>query len=152
MTTATLKSISWNLSVECRLVTHFFHLSRLEAWRFIKLTLGILPKIYKPQLIDHGDFTPHSTVYLALCLKSAILEIKHILLADPEIDVFNNQKLVALYTMLYSIVPEMSNVLKVYNNPRRFVRLQRKNEECKRKWELTEQIKIAQKMKKNYHI
>ena len=131
--------------VECRLVTWFFHLSRLEAWRFIKLTLGIPPKFYKPQFIDHGDFTPHSTVYVGLHLKSAILEIKHILLADPQIDVFNNQKLVVLYTMLFSFRPKMKNVVKVYNNPGRFERLQSKNDECKRKRELMEKIKNAQK-------
>ena len=132
-------------SVECRLVTHFFHLSPLEAWRFIKLTLGLSPKFYKPQFIDHGNFTQHSTVYLGLCLKSAILEIKRILIADPQIDVFNNQKLIVLYTMLFKFLPEMRNVVKVYNNHRRFIRIQRKNDKHKRKRELTEQIKSAQK-------
>ena len=131
--------------VKCRLVTRFFHLSRLEAWRFIKLTLGIAPNFYKPQFTDHVDFTPHSTVSLGLHLKSAILEIKWILIADPIIDIFNNQKLVVLYTMLFSFIPKMKNVVKVYNNPQRFVRLQMKNDERKRKWELTEKIKDAQK-------
>ena len=132
-------------SVECRLVMHFFHLSWLEARRFIKLTLGLSPKFYKPQFIDHGNFTQHSTVYLGLCLKSAILEIKCILIADPQIDVFNNQKLIVLYTMLFKFLPKMRNVVKVYNNHRRFIRIQRKNDEHKRKRELTEQIKSAQK-------
>ena len=131
--------------VECRLVTHFFHLSQLKPWRFIKLTHGLSPKFYKPQFIDHGNFNKHSTIYLGLHLKSAILEIKCILIADPEIDVFNNQKLVVLYTMLFSFLPKMRNVVKVYNNHRRFVRLQRKEDKCKRKRELTEHIKIAQK-------
>ena len=88
-------------SVECRLVTCFFHLSQLKAWRFIKLTLDLSLKFYEPQFIDHGNFNQHSITYLGLCLKSAILKIKHILIADPEINVFNNQKLVVLYTMLF---------------------------------------------------
>ena len=128
--------------VEC---TCFFHLSQLEAWGFIKLTLGLSPKFYKPQFIDYGNFTRHSTVYLGLCLKSAILEIKCILIADPQIDVFNNQKLIVLYTMLFKFLPEMRNVVKVYNNHRRFIRIQRKNDEPKRKRELTEQIKCSEK-------
>ena len=70
---------------------------------------------------------------LGLHLKSAILEIKCILIADPEIDVFNNQKLVVLYTMLFSFLPKMRNVVKVYNNHRRFVWLQKKEDEHKRK-------------------
>ena len=67
---------------------------------------------------------------------------------DPQTDVFNNQKLVVLYTLLFSFLPEMRNVVKVYNNSMRFVGLQRKAVECKRKRELIEQIKNARKRSK----
>ena len=46
----------------------------------------------------------------------------------------------------------MRNVVKVYNNHRRFVRLQRKKDKCKRKRELTEHIKIPQKKIKSDQV
>ena len=91
--------------LEYRLLSTFFHESRLQVWRFIKWTLNPDPKCYKPKWLDNGDFTIPSTVYLALHLKSSILEVKGHLINDLETDIFNNLKLVELFTMLFKFLP-----------------------------------------------
>ena len=131
--------------VECRLLSKFLHESRLQVWRFIKWTLNADPKFYEPKWLDNGDFMIHSTVYLALHLKSSILEVKGHLINDPETDIFNNLKMVELFTMLFKFLPEMRKVVKVYNNSDRYIHLESKAEDKKRKRALTEQIKTDMK-------
>ena len=131
--------------IDCRLLSKFLHESRLQVWRFIKWTLNADPKFYEPNWLNNGEFTIPSTVYLALRLKSSILEVKGHLINDPETDIFNNLKMVELFTMLIKFLPEMRKVVKVYNNSGRYDHLETKAEDKKRKRALTEHIKTSMK-------
>ena len=103
------------------------------------------PKFYEPKWLNNGNFTIPSTVYLGLHLKSSILEVKGHLINDSKTDIFNNLKMVELYTMLYKFLPEMKKVVKVYNNSGRYDHLETKAEDKQRKRALTEQIKTEMK-------
>ena len=65
--------------LECRLVCTFFTESRLAAWRFLKLTIGVEPSFYKPIMDNSAGCTIDATVYMALHLKSSVLEVKKFL-------------------------------------------------------------------------
>ena len=65
-------------NVECRLVRNPFIESCLEAWRFVKMTTGIESLFDKLISDPNVECNIHTTVYLALCLKTSVLEVKNV--------------------------------------------------------------------------
>ena len=86
----------------------------MAAWRFIKFTLCLEPKFYKPVSDLTADCNVHSTIFNGLHLRSSILEVKKILETDPDMDVFNDQNILELFNLLFKFIPEMKHLVHVY--------------------------------------
>ena len=121
------------IHLECQLVCNFFTEIRLAAWRFFKLTLGVEPSFYKPIMDNLIDCTIHGTVYMALRLKSSILEIHKILSNDASTDIFNDRNISVLFNLLFSFLPEMKSLIRIYCSVSHFDRLEEKANDLKRK-------------------
>ena len=119
--------------LECRLVCTFFTESRLAAWRFLKLTIRVEPSFYKPIMDNSAGCTIDATVYMALHLKSSVLEVKKFLNNDPNTDLFNEWNIAVLFNLLFAFLPEMKSLVRVYCNVFCFDRLEEKASELKRK-------------------
>ena len=123
--------------LECWLVCNFFTESRLAAWRFLKLTVRVEPSFYKWIIDKSADCNIHATVYMALCLKSSILEVWKILNNDSSTDLFNDRNISVLFNLLFTFLPEMKSLIRVYCSVSCFDRLEEKASELKRKWAVT---------------
>lgn len=104
-------------NVECRLVCNFFIESHQ---RFLKMTMGVQPSYYKSISDLNGECNIHATVYLALCLKTSVLEVKKCLNRNLYTNVLNDRNILVLFNLLFKFLPEMKSVIKVYCNPSQF--------------------------------
>ena len=77
--------------------------------------------------------TIDATVYMALHLKSSVLEVKKLLNNDPNTDLFNDWNIAVLFNLLFAFLPEMKSLVRVYCNVFCFDRLEEKASELKRK-------------------
>ena len=82
--------------------------------------MGVQPSYYKSISDLNGECNIHATVYLALCLKTSVLEVKKCLNRDLYTNVLNDRNILVLFNLLFKFLPEMKSVIKVYCNPSQF--------------------------------